>query len=843
MNTNLKKTIKIVVIVLSFFLALFLFSVLLNRETVSVTAEMQKATYPTVSIQKQSYTINCMRGYATQMAPSFMRESITPLDEGRALTICIDKYGQDVTGVSYEVRSIDGERLIESTELTDYVNKKDSITSTFSLKDLIENNQEYTLIIMVTLESGETLRYYTRIVQAYDYHTMEKLDFIYDFSEKTYAPSPENEEIIKYLESDATGDNTNFHHVNIHSSFDQITWGNLNLTKESKPVATIEEIGISTATVRLEYVVSLEEGRDTRFYHVTERFRIRYGKDRMYLLEYDRYMDQYFFEEDHVFYGNKIVLGIAKPEIMLTESDDGNVFAFVNEGNLYSGNISDNKFVRVFGFYDKDDFDWRTRSPEHGIKILRIDETGNMVFMVYGYMPRGSHEGEVGIAVYTFDGVMNTVEETIFISYDKPYELIRVNVEKLAYLNQKNHFYVYMDGTILCVDLETQEYEELVSGVSEQTFKVSDNHSMVVWQEGNNVYGSKEMLLMSLEKEKRSMLSSKEGEYIMPLGFMGDDLIYGIANVEDIYTDSMGITTFPMYAVYIQNQEGGILKTYSEENLYVTGCEIKDNMISLAQIKKTDKGFADTAAETILNNAVEETGKNSVETVITENFKKIHQIILRAELDTNSIKFVVPREVLFEGERRIMADVIPQENVYYVYADGGISGVYTNAGAAIRDAYSCSGSVIDEQGDYVWIKGNLVTRNQIMKITGTKMDQETSSLAVCLETILSYEGYSRDVQSLLDDGYRVMDILKEAMPDAQILDLQGCSLDMVLYYVNRDIPVLFIGDDGEAILLVGFNELNTVWMNPENGRVYKVGMNDSKTFFERNGNNFVAYLK
>ena len=54
---------------------------------------------------------------------------------------------------------------------------------------------------------------------------------------------------------------------------------------------------------------------------------------------------------------------------------------------------------------------------------------------------------------------------------------------------------------------------------------------------------------------------------------------------------------------------------------------------------------------------------------------------------------------------------------------------------------------------------------------------------------------------------------------------------------------MFIGDDGEAVLIVGFNDLNTVWMNPANGRVYKVGMNDSKEFFEENGNNFIAYLR
>ncbi len=845
MNAKVKKTIKIAVVTLTFFLALFLFSVLLNRENTGMTMEMASATYPTVSVQNNGKLINTMQGYAKPMDTSYMRESITPLEEGRALSIYIEKYGRDISGIAYEVRSIDGERLIESTELTDYVERDDYITTAFSVKDLIESNREYTLVILLTMENEEVIRYYTRIIQAYDYMAEEKLQYVFDFSAATFAEAPDNESIITYLESDSTGDNTNYRHVNIHSSFDQITWGDLEPVQETEPVAVIEELASDTAVIRLEYMVSLEEGRDTHYYNVEERFRIRYGTERSYLLEYDRYMDQMFFEKDHAFYGNKIVLGITDEDISLTENEDGNIFAFVKEGNLYVCNIMDNKFAKVFGFYDEDNFDVRTRNQDHDIKILNMDETGNVVFMVYGYMSRGKHEGEVGIQIYAYDGLMNTVEELLFIPYDKTYEMLRVNVEQLAYLNQKGDFYVYLEGTIFCVDLATGEYEELVSGLSEHTFKVSDNDTMLVWQAGNNTYNSREMLLMSFEGGKRSLIKVEENERVLPLGFMGNDLIYGVANLEDIHTDSMGITTFPMHTVYIRNQKGEILKTYGEEGRYVVGCEINENMITLYQVKKDNggDGFVDTASGTILNNEVEESGKNSIEVVATQNYKKIVQIVMRSEMEDSSIKFMAPQEVLYEGNRDIIFDIAPQEKVYYVYSGGEISGVYTNPGDAIRQAYPVAGSVINSEGEYVWIKGNLVSRNQIMKITGTKMDEETSSLAVCLETVLSFEGYSRDAQILLDKGYSAVEILEEAMDGAEILELQGCTLDSVLYYVNQDIPVLFIGDDGEAVLIVGFNDLNTVWMNPENGRVYKVGMNDSKEFFEENGNNFIAYLR
>ena len=88
-----------------------------------------------------------------------------------------------------------------------------------------------------------------------------------------------------------------------------------------------------------------------------------------------------------------------------------------------------------------------------------------------------------------------------------------------------------------------------------------------------------------------------------------------------------------------------------------------------------------------------------------------------------------------------------------------------------------------------------------------------------------------------------MTILQDGLEDKQVLDLSGCSLDSVLYYVNQDIPVLAMLSDGSAVLIVGFNELNTVIMDPKTGTIYKKGMNDSKDFFERNGNCFITYMR
>ena len=70
--------------------------------------------------------------------------------------------------------------------------------------------------------------------------------------------------------------------------------------------------------------------------------------------------------------------------------------------------------------------------------------------------------------------------------------------------------------------------------------------------------------------------------------------------------------------------------------------------------------------------------------------------------------------------------------------------------------------------------------------------------------------------------------------------MSGCSLDSILYYVNRDIPVLGIAGD-DAYLVIGFNQIAVVVLDSKKGW-YKLGMNEAEKLFENTGNRFITYV-
>lgn len=838
-----KVILKGAVFALTFLVAVIVISKIMNKGNNDLTVEMAPASFPVVYMGMEGNAYNELHGYVQAMDTAYMRDTITALDTGRSTEFTIDTYGHSVSGISYEVRSVDGERLIESTQVTEFERAADRIAGKITVKDLIEADTEYALVMLLQTEEGKTVRYYTRIVWAEDYHLAEKLAFAGSFHEKTFDKEAAKD-LARYMETNSEGDNSTLYKVDIHCSLNQVSWGNLSVKRETEPVWNVTELAVQTASITSNYIVSTQTGNDKKYFYVEEYYRLRYTTDRIYLLDYTRTMNSFLDAQDDIYVNDKIMLGVEDENLPIFESEDGNVFAFEVQNRLYSYNVTTNKMAVIFGFYDKMNGDRRTLYNQHGIKVLNIDEGGNIQFIVYGYMNRGRHEGEVGIGLYYYDSVFNTIEEALYIPYDKTCQILKAEIEQLLYLNNENYLYLVLEDSAYEINLLEKTYSCILEITQDDSMRVSDSNKMAVWQKGGSLYETKELVLMNLESREKLTISAGSDEYIMPLGFMGEDLVYGIARKEDVVTDSTGRTVFPMYGVYIQDAAGKILKSYEQEGVYVTGCSMHNNQITLDRMVKLEDGvYEETTQEHIMNNSPETTGKNMIQPVITENYGKFIQITVKKDIDAKSIQILTPKEVLYEGGRELVLSSENRADRYYVYGPEGIAGIYRNPAQAIMLAEEKAGIVMNDSGSYVWLRGNRVTRNQIMAIEAASVTEEKGSLAVCLDTILKYEGIIRNSEYLLASGETAVSILENNLEEVQVLDLKGCSLDAVLYYVNYDIPVLATLNDGGAVLIIGFNEYNIVLMDPESGTVYKAGMNDSAEWFSENGNCFITYIK
>lgn len=162
---------------------------------------------------------------------------------------------------------------------------------------------------------------------------------------------------------------------------------------------------------------------------------------------------------------------------------------------------------------------------------------------------------------------------------------------------------------------------------------------MLVWQNSPDAYDCTKLILMNLNTGNRQEIQTENQNRMLPLGFIGEDLIYGVVAYDDIRVDFSGSVTFPMHSVFIQDERGEVLKTYKQDGVYVTDAVIKDNLITLTRVVRDGQGgYTSAEDDQIVNNLVEEGGYNSSEVVVTQYYEKIVQLVLKNALEVKNQK-------------------------------------------------------------------------------------------------------------------------------------------------------------------------------------------------------------
>ena len=270
-----------------FILGVIGFSSLMNKETTDNKMDLEEATLPVMSMKIGGEKANLMYGHAGQMQVDFMRESLTPLETDKELTVSITPNGHKIKDLVYEVRTSDGSKVIENDKIKNFKKDGEDKKVTFSLQKSILMNQEYSLAFTLTTDEGDYY-YYTRILQRSGLNTEKYLQFAKQFSEDTF-DSDARSEIVSYLESDDSTRNNSFLDVNIHSSVSMVMWGDLNPSVLSEGIPVIKDINGTTGSVTLTYYITAEDDdKNQELYQVEEFYRMRYDGSKMYLLNFNR---------------------------------------------------------------------------------------------------------------------------------------------------------------------------------------------------------------------------------------------------------------------------------------------------------------------------------------------------------------------------------------------------------------------------------------------------------------------------------------------------------------------------------------------------------------------------
>ena len=700
---------KILILLAVFIVALFTFSKLTNHETKDLTTDLAAPTLPVVYFEDNGHPLNELHGYVEEMSVISMRDTITPLPENGKLSLRIDPYDNKIKEVSFQIRSLNGDRLVQDGNVQ-VSGDKTAVTGTISVENLLEEQTEYQLILQVT--AGEqTSYYYTRIMEV----GKSQIDACVDFVEEFHAITMNKErqsELSSYMEPSSAADNTTLQKVTINNSLSQACWGDFVGTEVTTPVVSIKEMNDDYQVILLEYIMSsVGDSGNSEYYNVEEYYRVRVGAEKIYLLSFERTMEEIFRGEGDQISKDMIDLGIRSENVSYKTNETVNVICFVQQGELWSYNQIENNLTRVFSFRSQEGMDIRENYQEHDIRILRVDEGGSLDFVVYGYMNCGEHEGQVGVSVCHYDGVTNTVEEMLFVPTTLSYEIVKEQIGKLMYVSDSGVFYLTVSNQVYRIQMDSRKAEVYIDGLKSDMLVNSEDGRYIAWSEDGTT-----MHVTDLEKGESFDIHANENQLLKPLGFLGSDCIYGWGYRTDIFSTQTQTDTLALSQVLIvdtSDSAHSVLKTYETPGIYVTGIRIQDGSIYLSRVMKNGDIYVDTTEDTIMNRDLQEKDQVHIDTVVSDVKQKEVVLKLLEETSGSTPKTLIPKLIENEEPNTLEIKNLNASSAYYVYAKGKVVLATDDMAAAVQSADANKGVVIGNNLLYVWRLGQSQTQEPL----------------------------------------------------------------------------------------------------------------------------------
>lgn len=788
-----------------------------QKDTVE-TPVMQEATLPIINMVYQDTDINMLQGYTTYMDAVYMHDSITPLESDRSIGVTIKKYGNVIATMSYEIRTLDMERLIDKQTIDKFVTAGDNIYASIDASRILETDTEYMLIITLVSEKHGEIYYYTRIEEQLESDVKTHIDFVNNMSLSSLDEDAALD-YMPYLEPSSSADSTNLAYVNINSSFSNFTWGNLEVTRVTQPVVTIKEIVDDLGCYELQYKVKANNEYDrAQYYNVTEFYRVKKRGEQMLVYVYERKMEQIFDGTNQNVSTTRINLGLDSDlDVEYSYSEKGSYVSFVKERNLWLMDMKNNNITNIFSFEGGSNHDVRDVFDENDIEIISTDSDGNVLFIVYGYMNRGGHEGTVGTGLYRYTREDNKVNELVFVPTTKPYHIMRDSIGNFAYIKDDSLLYMMIGDAIYTITFDSNEYVQLVSGLKKGNYIISDDKNIIAWHENTEVNGADSIRVININTGDDYTIQAEEGDYIKVLGFIEHDLIYGTGRMTDAYENAAGDLVLPMYKLNVMLESQENIESYQKNNIYITDVEIAGNMLKLTRVTKDETGaFVATTSDQFVNKNADATELIVLSTIATD-LKKTELILEFAYTVTSDNEFVsqYPEEIVFMSGNSFEHVKQQDEDLnYYVYGEGQLLLVTEKAWEAVNAAYDNYGVVINGKGNYVWARSSKVNNVGI------------------------------DMKYMVGQGYDSFEASANIW-QGSVFDVSQTYYDTMFYYVTKRMPVLTMVDNYGLVCVDGYSgysgNINTVYMTDlDTGVEFELGYYELEKIYNNNGKRYMV---
>ena len=800
-----------------------------------------RETYPSLQLGVQGHRINTLFGYSAPMEPDIIRESMTPLDAEKKITVYLGKADSYLTSLQYQIIDKETGEVYETSEPNALQKGQKSLDITFGFG--FRTSTEYILDLAGTSDAGREIHYYTRLRYYLDESNLaQKMNFVKRFHKNTFVKS-KAEELGRSLEPSPANRNTTLATVDITSSSDLVTWGNMSPEVISEELITIKEYNMETACVQYNYFVKANTDSGEETYHIKEFYRVRYASKTNYLLNFERTVEAVFDPGMASVQTNQFKLGITNETDGRIFSDkDEKVMYFARGGDLYRYDMEGNRIMKLYSMYSEKASFLQRSYDEHAIRILKVDEEGNLYFCAYGYFPRGDYEGDVAVVLYEYTPE-GELRELVYMPSSTTYQQLKEDFEDYGYVSSRGVYYFTVANTVYAYNISAKRLEKLVENVKNSSFMVMESANCYAWSSSLGTGYGESITLYNLETdEKQVIYRPDEKSYIRLLGVIDENVVYGYVRKKDIGRDQDGTRVVPCYELHISDSHGSVVKKFNWKNRYIQGIQANGNVINITLCRRVSAGRYEQSDENSISNQsqIKESRFRYTSRVTNKSLTEWYiQFPPSFEMDNKPERREGPSSLM--TTQRFVRLEQPGITKYYVYALGKITASFESARQAIREADRQMGVVVSSNHQVVWERSGSFLMNNIGGMELARAGNGVSNPAACAYMLLKQQHINADAKAMTKKDVPVFNMLAGYLEEP--VNLKGCTLDQILYFVSSNKPVIAMTGADRAVVISGYTTTDLIVCDPETGKESTVSRSAYEKIFKDAGNQFVSFME
>ena len=743
-----------------------------KNETIGGDIEGSDLNIPKLYNVLDDYYINKMYGYSNEMDAAVSDNILSlVLDDFSMKFRIVDTDISEIEDFDYSIRKFDTNELVESGERT----KVESDIIDLHLSSLMEENKEYSLELKL-YTNGKTYHYYSRIIRSNTEFVKKLIDMANTFSNNNFDSNTARDNSM-YLESDGTGNSRGLEYVTLKSDFEMISYNGMSLTPAEKEVTLVNYNG-KVGEIHFSFTADAYG----KTYNIEENFICKSGAQRLYMLDYTRTMNQKILNKLTV--DKKIDLGMGNRGSRIITNAKVDKIAFLADNKLF---LSDVKKENVDVIY----------SCGKNNYIMPLKFGDGLYFINYGYNLDDSHIGEVGVCLLKYMEDTKKVSKLAFIKTDVDVASLKESIDELVYMGDSGMLYIKLLDKVVGLDISSGSYVTVAENLETGKYSISQDKSLLSWNVGDglNIYN------FAVGENKQI---DNANEVMLPIGYIGSDLVVAIQsqNISNTVNGKSAGSIFEKISIYNNLLE--LQKEYTYDGRYIDNINVSGNRVHIELYQYDGDNFTRLGEDTIISS--KSVASESRLSSYADSYRGKNYVIDYTKKIDREISYSKTLEIeASDLEYDIELNTSYLKNMYYVYINSKLKGIYDDPVRAVEDAYTDMGFV-RRNGIMIYVRA--------MVDTASNINFEASAAG-------EYVNY---------------------WENNELTRFRGITLKEAMYFLTIKKPVFTFTAINNPVILTGYDSKTVTIYDINTSSIQKIDINEAQSIFNSTQNDFSCFF-